>query len=150
SGTHRPRHRHGRALAPREPRRPLAQRLSGCRGCASKAPHADLGRDRSRGAPRRGARRYAYPWSRGMTFQPLPRIMIEDQGRAALLEDLGLGGDITSDAIIPASTMAETALVARKPGVVAGLDAAVLAFALIDPAIKVAVEKPDGSRLAKG
>ena len=85
-----------------------------------------------------------------MTVPPLPRIMIEDQVRAALLEDLGRAGDITSDAIIPASTQAETALVARKAGVVAGLDVARLAFELIDPAIKVAVAKPDGSRLEKG
>lgn len=85
-----------------------------------------------------------------MNVPPLPRIMIEDQVRAALLEDLGRAGDITSDAIIPASAQAETALVARKLGVVAGLDLARLAFELIDPAIKVAVAKPDGSRLEKG
>lgn len=85
-----------------------------------------------------------------MNVPPLPRIMIEDQVRAALLEDLGRAGDITSDAIIPASAQAETALVARKPGVVAGLDLARLAFELIDPAIKVTVAKPDGSRLEKG
>jgi nicotinate-nucleotide pyrophosphorylase (carboxylating) len=85
-----------------------------------------------------------------MNVPPLPRIMIEGQVRAALLEDLGRAGDITSDAIIPASTQAETALVARKAGVVAGLDAARLAFELIDPAIKIVVAKPDGSRLEKG
>jgi nicotinate-nucleotide pyrophosphorylase (carboxylating) len=85
-----------------------------------------------------------------MKVPSLPRIMIEEQVRAALLEDLGRAGDITTDAIIPPATQAETALVARKPGVVAGLDLALLAFELIDPAIKAAVEKPDGSRLEKG
>jgi nicotinate-nucleotide pyrophosphorylase (carboxylating) len=85
-----------------------------------------------------------------MTVPPLPRIMIEDQVRAALLEDLGRAGDITTDAIIAATARAKTALVARKAGVVAGLDVALLAFALIDPAITASVEKPDGSRLAKG
>ena len=85
-----------------------------------------------------------------MTVSPLPRVMIEAQVRDALLEDLGRAGDITSDAIIPAATMAETALVARKPGVVAGLDVALLAFALIDPAIAAKIAKPDGSRLGKG
>jgi nicotinate-nucleotide pyrophosphorylase (carboxylating) len=85
-----------------------------------------------------------------MRVPPLPRVMIEEQVRAALLEDLGRAGDITTDAIIPAEAQAETALVARKPGVVAGLDLAVLAFTLIDPAIKASVEKPDGSRIAKG
>ena len=81
---------------------------------------------------------------------PLPRVMLEDQVRAALLEDLGRAGDITTDAIIAPDAQAKTALVARKPGVVAGLDVALLAFELIDPSIKASVEKPDGSRLAKG
>ena len=85
-----------------------------------------------------------------MRVPPLPRIMIEEQVRAALLEDLGRAGDITSDAIIPPDAQAETALVARKPGVVAGLDLALLAFALIDPAIKATVAKADGTRLEKG
>jgi nicotinate-nucleotide pyrophosphorylase (carboxylating) len=76
--------------------------------------------------------------------------MIEAQVRDALIEDLGRAGDITSDAIIPAATKAETALIARKPGIVAGLDVALLAFELIDPGIKAAVAKPDGSRLEKG
>jgi nicotinate-nucleotide pyrophosphorylase (carboxylating) len=80
----------------------------------------------------------------------LPRVMIEAQVREALIEDLGRAGDITSDAIIPAATKAETALIARKPGVVAGLDVALLAFELVDPAIKAAVAKPDGSPLVKG
>ena len=85
-----------------------------------------------------------------MTVPPLPRLMIEDQVRAALLEDLGRAGDITTDAIIPPTETAKTALVARKAGVVAGLDAALLAFELIDPTIRAQIEKPDGSRLAKG
>ncbi len=45
---------------------------------------------------------------------------------------------------------AETALVARQPGIVAGLDAASLAFRLIDPAIEVRIERPDGSRVKPG
>jgi nicotinate-nucleotide pyrophosphorylase (carboxylating) len=85
-----------------------------------------------------------------MRVPPLPCVMIEEQVRAALLEDLGRGGDITTDALIPAEARAETALIARKPGVVAGIDLALLAFALIDPAITASVEKPDGSRIAKG
>ena len=85
-----------------------------------------------------------------MSVPPLPRIMIEDQVRATLLEDLGRAGDITSDAIISPYAQAETALVARKAGVVAGLDLALLAFELIDPAIKATVARPDGSRLEPG
>jgi nicotinate-nucleotide pyrophosphorylase (carboxylating) len=85
-----------------------------------------------------------------MTTSPLPSIMIEPLVRAALLEDLGRRGDITTDAIVPVEARARTALVARQPGRIAGLDLALLAFRLIDSAIEVAVERPDGSRLAPG
>jgi nicotinate-nucleotide pyrophosphorylase (carboxylating) len=85
-----------------------------------------------------------------MTVPPLPRLMFEDQVRAALLEDLGRAGDITTDAIIPPTETAKVALVARKAGVVAGLDVALRAFELLDSAIEARIEKPDGSRLAKG
>jgi nicotinate-nucleotide pyrophosphorylase (carboxylating) len=80
----------------------------------------------------------------------LPEIMIEPLVRAALLEDLGRAGDITTNAIVPVETQASTALVSRQAGVVAGLDLAVLAFRLIDPSISVRVEKPDGSRILPG
>lgn len=85
-----------------------------------------------------------------MTFSPLPHLMIEAPVRAALLEDLGRAGDLTTDAIVPQSARAETALVARQAGVIAGLDAAALAFRLIDPAIDVAVERPDGTPVGPG
>ncbi len=81
---------------------------------------------------------------------PLPRIMIEPIVRAALLEDLGRAGDITTDAIVPASSRAEVALVARQAGVIAGLEAALLAFTLIDPAIEARVLCGDGARVAAG
>ncbi len=76
--------------------------------------------------------------------------MIEPMVRATLLEDLGRAGDITTDAVVPAEATTRTALVARKPGVVAGLKFALAAFRLIDPAIAVHIERPDGSRLRPG
>jgi nicotinate-nucleotide pyrophosphorylase (carboxylating) len=85
-----------------------------------------------------------------MTLSPLPQLMLEPIVRAALLEDLGRAGDLTTDAIVPASLNAETALVARQPGIVAGLDAAALAFRLVDPAVTVRIDRADGSRLVPG
>jgi len=85
-----------------------------------------------------------------MPLSPLPMLMLEPVVRAALLEDLGRAGDLTTDAIVPASLTAETALVARQPGVVAGLDIAALAFRLVDPAIVVLIDRPDGSRVQPG
>lgn len=85
-----------------------------------------------------------------MTIAPLPLIMIEPLVRAALLEDLGRAGDITTDAVVPAEARAETALVARQGGILAGLDVALTAFRLIDPNIVAAIERRDGATLAPG
>ena len=85
-----------------------------------------------------------------MSVPRLPTLVIEPLVRAALLEDLGRAGDITTDAIVPTQAHAETALVARQAGVVAGLDLALLAFKLVDPAIIASAERPDGARLAPG
>src|ERR1019366_4357943 len=85
-----------------------------------------------------------------MTIPPLPAIMIEPAVRAALLEDLGRAGDLTTDAILPADVRTTCALVARQPGVVAGLGFALWAFRLIDPRIECHVSLPGGSRLKPG
>ncbi len=81
---------------------------------------------------------------------PLARIMIEPLVRAALLEDLGRAGDITTAAVVPADLEARTALIARQAGVVAGLDLARLAFELIDPRIAFRVERQDGEAVGPG
>ncbi len=85
-----------------------------------------------------------------MNISPLPAIMLEPLARAALLEDLGRAGDITTDAIVPAGARATTVLAARQSGVVAGLDLAALVFRLIDPAIEVSCQKRDGDEVAPG
>jgi nicotinate-nucleotide pyrophosphorylase (carboxylating) len=68
----------------------------------------------------------------------------------ALLEDLGRAGDLTTDAIVPATATAEVNLVSRQRGVVAGLDLAHLVFTLVEPKIEMTARKPDGSRLEPG
>jgi len=70
--------------------------------------------------------------------------------RAALLEDIGHGGDLTTDAILPADLRAEGTIVSRAPGVVCGLDAARLAFELLDPSCEFDVLCPDGARVDAG
>lgn len=81
---------------------------------------------------------------------PLPAIMLEPLVRAALLEDLGRAGDLTTDAIVPKEQQATTVLAARQPGVVAGLDLATLAFKLLDRDVAISVQKGDGSGVAAG
>jgi len=85
-----------------------------------------------------------------MAVAPLPLVMIKPSVRAALLEDLGRAGDLTTDSIVPADARTECVMMARQPGVVAGLDYALTAFRLIDPSIQVRVDRPDGTRLAPG
>jgi nicotinate-nucleotide pyrophosphorylase (carboxylating) len=83
-------------------------------------------------------------------IEPLPSLLVEPIVRAALLEDLGRAGDITTDAVIPATARFDGVIAARQPGIIAGIDAARIAFALLDPAIEVIVVKPDGTAIAKG
>ncbi|PAP92043.1 carboxylating nicotinate-nucleotide diphosphorylase [Mesorhizobium wenxiniae] len=85
-----------------------------------------------------------------MNLSPLPAIMLEPLVRAALLEDLGRAGDITTDAIVAKEHHATTVLSARQHGVVAGLDLAMLAFRLIDQTVEMRVERADGSEVAQG
>lgn len=78
------------------------------------------------------------------------RLIIEPIVRAALLEDLGRAGDITTAAIVPGDATAEAEIVARQPGVLAGLDAALLAFELTDPGLRVERLCADGATISHG
>src|SRR3546814_18894120 len=73
--------------------------------------------------------------------------MLDPLVRNALREDLGRAGDLTSDAIVPADARARMRLVARQPGVLAGLDLARIAFGIMDQDVDIRVEREDGARL---
>lgn len=77
-------------------------------------------------------------------------LTVEPIVRAALAEDLGRAGDITTDSIIPADAVATARIAARKDGRVAGLEAALIAFRLLDPGISVTVERADGEDVPPG
>ncbi|MGH1397927.1 MAG: carboxylating nicotinate-nucleotide diphosphorylase [Alphaproteobacteria bacterium] len=78
------------------------------------------------------------------------RISIEPIVKAALLEDLGHGSDITSEAVIPAGLNARAVINTREDGVIAGVEVAVLAFRLVDPSLEVIVHKRDGEAITAG
>lgn len=84
------------------------------------------------------------------TLDPLPELMVEPIVRAALLEDLGRAGDITTDAVVPAGHVSRLVLAARQDGVVAGLDCARLAFRLLNPDVRFTPAVADGSRVTPG
>ncbi|MGH6831499.1 MAG: carboxylating nicotinate-nucleotide diphosphorylase, partial [Methyloceanibacter sp.] len=80
----------------------------------------------------------------------LPPLLVESAVAAALEEDLGTAGDITTDAIVPADAQGEAAIVARQAGVVAGLDLAEAAFRALDPDTRFVRIVEDGGRVAAG
>lgn len=67
----------------------------------------------------------------------------------ALAEDLADGPDVTSLATIPAGQRSQLDLVAREPGVVAGLEVARRVFEIVGP-ITVTVHTSDGRPIAAG
>lgn len=85
-----------------------------------------------------------------LTIPSLPDIMLLPLVQAALLEDLCRAGDLTTDAIVPADAVAETRLVSRQEGVLAGLDLARLAFQAMDPGISFSASLRDGADLSPG
>lgn len=83
-------------------------------------------------------------------IEPLSPLLIEPAIRAALLEDIGRAGDLTTEATIPATAMAHGTISAREPGRIAGLDFAATAFRLLDPRIKMTIFVADGSSVDRG
>lgn len=80
----------------------------------------------------------------------LPDVLLEPLVRAALIEDLGPAGDITSRLVIPHTTRYRARLNARTAGVVSGMQIAALAFRLIDPGLIVTLHCPDGRPCGPG
>src|SRR5436853_7923085 len=78
------------------------------------------------------------------------RLLIEPIVRAALAEDLGRAGDITTDAVVPADAEVRAVMIARQSGVLAGLEAGLLAFELLDPSLRLERLCADGSGLEQG
>jgi nicotinate-nucleotide pyrophosphorylase (carboxylating) len=80
----------------------------------------------------------------------LPAHLVAGAVRAALQEDLGRAGDITSIATIPADARASAVIAARQPGTLAGLPLAAAVFAETDPGVRCVGLKRDGDNLKAG
>ena len=79
----------------------------------------------------------------------LPRHLVEDAVRRALAEDLGLAGDLTSQAVLPAGATATATLSAREAGVIAGLPLALEAFRQVG-GVSFDARLADGAAVARG
>ncbi len=80
----------------------------------------------------------------------LDEVLLRPLIEAALTEDLGRRGDVTSQATIPATMQAQLQIKARQAGVVCGIDLARLSFALVDAQIEFAAQVVDGETVAAG
>ncbi len=78
----------------------------------------------------------------------LPRLMVDEAVKAALLEDWGRAGDVTSQATLPPDAKASAVIAARKPGVLAGLAFAESAFRQTDAGLHFEAVLADGDRLS--
>ncbi len=77
----------------------------------------------------------------------LPSSVVDKAVAQALAEDLGLGGDITTEATIPVGTRASGVIAARQAGTIAGVQLAEAAFKTLDPFTQFEVLVGDGSRV---
>ena len=77
-------------------------------------------------------------------------MLLEPIVKLALQEDLGVAGDVTTDALIDPEARGAWTVRAREPGVIAGLDAATLSAWMIDPDIQFTVSVPDGGKVKTG
>jgi nicotinate-nucleotide pyrophosphorylase (carboxylating) len=85
-----------------------------------------------------------------MAHLRLPRELVDAAVASALAEDLGLAGDITSEATIAAGAHATGVIATRKAGVVAGMQVVEAAFKALDADARVEVLIADGGRLKPG
>jgi len=85
-----------------------------------------------------------------MSFSPEETAVCRHLIELALSEDLGAAGDITSEAVIPTDLAGRAVFVARADGVLAGLPAAALVAAAIEPRLQFDTMAHDGDRVEPG
>jgi nicotinate-nucleotide pyrophosphorylase (carboxylating) len=80
----------------------------------------------------------------------LPDVLILPVIRMALAEDLGRAGDVTAAACIPEGARMRARFAARKPGVLAGIDAVRLTVLEMDPKASIDLRMKDGDAFEAG
>ena len=79
-----------------------------------------------------------------------PHAALEQAVRAALAEDLGTTGDITTEAIVPVGTTVEAEIRSRQPGRIAGTDCIAIALSRFTEPAQVTILAGDGTDVAPG
>lgn len=81
---------------------------------------------------------------------PPPAFVYEPLIRAALAEDLGLAGDLTSDLCVPETARARATITARRPGRIAGLPMALAVFRMLCPELRCEILLEEGGDAEAG
>ena len=81
---------------------------------------------------------------------PLSPVALDQTVSAALAEDLGLAGDLTSSLAVSEETWASAHCIARKSGVISGLELAVRVFALAGEGVTTNSLVKDGDMVVPG
>jgi nicotinate-nucleotide pyrophosphorylase (carboxylating) len=71
-------------------------------------------------------------------------MVYRDILQRALLEDIGRGGDLTTEAIVSPEDTASASLITRAPGRIAGMEVVREVFHLLDPGLKIGIRLSDG------
>jgi nicotinate-nucleotide pyrophosphorylase (carboxylating) len=79
-----------------------------------------------------------------------PHHLVAETIESALREDLGLAGDITTNAIIAPDATSEAVLALRDDGCIAGLPLAAVAFRALDPEIVIEPHVKEGAVASAG
>ena len=80
----------------------------------------------------------------------IPGVDIAAFVSATLAEDLGDGGDVTSEAVIPADARFDAVMDSRDAITVCGLEIAAAFFRRLDPDVSIDLLVADGDRVARG
>lgn len=80
----------------------------------------------------------------------LDPTLVDGMVGQALAEDLGLAGDITSNAVIPDGTTTRVVMATRREGRIAGLDLAERAFAVASPRLVIRRLATEGADVKAG
>ena len=80
----------------------------------------------------------------------LPEFDLQEFVRRVLAEDMGSGGDVTSNAPIAADARFTAEMNCREPITVAGLDIAIAFFRTLDREVRIRKEVGDGDNVAAG
>ena len=90
------------------------------------------------------------PIKKDIELVPLYPMIYEDIVHRALMEDLGRGGDLTTNAVVSAEDTATASIIARVSGRIAGIEIACHAFHCLDSSLNIDFRVDDGMDVEAG